>query len=110
MSYFNRLFQGRINRRTYVVGSILFFIILIGISIIGLFLSFLSKPSIASIVITIFLLVLCSLNFLFYISIVVKRFHDIRDSHWTSEETAYFIEGEKMENIYVQPPKPKIDI
>lgn len=101
MNFLNRLFNGRINRRTYGVGLLFIFISMIIGGVI--FLILFNSPN--SIGITLILLVP------FYVSLERRRFHDIGNvSFWETDNGQLVKEGEKKENKYGKPPEPKVDI
>jgi len=119
MSYFNRLFQGRINRRTYVVGNILIvslgIILLIATYIVLLLFSINDRTS--RIVIFVIAAVTVILDLIFETSLTIRRAHDVAENivgivwslGWNSLQLVFW-KGYEQENIYGQPPEPKIDI
>lgn len=105
MEYFKRLFQGRMNRQTYLVGVIPLLLILF---ILAETQSPKNPPVIAWIILFIDGLFLSSIHF--------RRFHDVGKSGWWGTSVKMgngiylFKKGENKVNKYGKPPEPKIDI
>lgn len=114
---FPQLFQGRINRRTYIVGMICNFLFIV----LYLFLLF-TKFTVPSIIRLICSIVGVIIFNIINTSLITKRVHDLgypwSEIHrWHSPKLGYFPTfasffkaGDKEENMYGNPPKPNIDL
>ncbi len=99
-----KLFQGRINRKTYVVGSIIVFIVSILIVLYAI-----SSAGKFNLGFDIFILFIFLVNIAFFISLRVRRAHDIGQSfiRTVPQIAANFWEyqeGEKKSNKYGESP------
>jgi uncharacterized membrane protein YhaH (DUF805 family) len=113
VTYFKRLFHGRINKRTYIVGvvfNLLCFMFVGYPLIVGLLAKFsLTLPNLG-------LLLLICVQVFYALSFDIRRGHDIGVSkdgilgqdllYWEY----YSKNGEKRDNKYGQQPKPGVDI
>jgi uncharacterized membrane protein YhaH (DUF805 family) len=113
VTYFRRLFHGRINKQSYIVGGVvnlLCFIIVDYPLIEGL----LAKFSLTVQNLGLFLLICVQVFYQF--SFDIRRGHDIgvsKDSIWGQDLLYweyYSKNGEKRDNKYGHQPKPGIDI
>jgi uncharacterized membrane protein YhaH (DUF805 family) len=110
MRILRNLFKGRLSRKNWLIG----WLFAIVVYLTGMFLEKvvfdLHTPEG---IIT--LIVLC-LTLFFFVSINVRRLHDIGKSGWggligmEGWWTDYFEEGQKKTNKYGKPPKPGVDI
>ena len=123
MKFIRRFLEGRINRRTYIVGAIFnsSLIFLIDLPIIVFLLERFTRPTyipmtLTYIVLPILLPVIISLQILYHFSLNIRRKQDVYDSKKHKSRPELFlweyllIQGVKKDNRYGKLPKNKIEI
>ena len=139
MKIFRRLFSGRLNRRNYTLGILIYlFINFFVIKEVGIETSTsapLARAQNEVERILLFLLIFAYIAIMVFIhaTLVLRRLHDIGIDIWTGENThklwgqgwapfswiryllytpfpLFYLKGENKENKYGKPPEPKIDL
>jgi len=108
MELFNKLFLGRINRRTYFIGLIPILFLLIAVRSLndaGVF----SNLDNTSVILFILLPALIAILYLY--SITIRRLHDVGEKPTGAvTKLVLFMKGQNGANKYGNQPEPKIDI
>ncbi len=109
----SHLFKGRLNRRNYLLGVFIYFLLLVLFFFIEAVFHY-SDSLYSSFANKIFASIYILIAVIFFESINIRRFHDIGLSGWYFIEGQwlgiYIREGDKKENKYGKPPPSKIDL